>query len=138
MAALLLNKPCSMTCVQPNASPVPREVFLMQQFKWFPLKVDRLSLNQTLPLLQHGSFYCKKKITTTIPFSFKGASGTASLLVGLAAVGSHFSTPPFPFSEEEEEGQSSHFPFKLSYEKSPFAKPLFSLGCIPSQMFSTA
>lgn len=52
----------------------------------------------------------------TIPFSFKGASGTASLLFGQAAVGSHFSTPPFPFSEEEE-GQSSYFPFKLSYEK---------------------
>lgn len=51
----------------------------------------------------------------TIPVSFKGASGTASLLFGLAAVGSHFSTPPFPFSEEE--GQSSYFPFKLSYEK---------------------
>lgn len=51
----------------------------------------------------------------TIPFSFKGASGTASLLFGLAAVGSHFSTPPFLFSEKE--GQSSCFPFKLSYEK---------------------
>ena len=51
----------------------------------------------------------------TIHFSFKGASGTASLLFGPAAVGSHFSTPPFPFSEEE--GQSSYFPFKLSYEK---------------------
>lgn len=45
----------------------------------------------------------------TIPFSFKGASGTASLLFGPAVVGSHFSTPPFPFSEEER--QSSYFPF---------------------------
>lgn len=51
----------------------------------------------------------------TILFSFKGTSGTASLLFGPAAVGSHFSTAPFPFSEEE--GQSSYFPFKLSYEK---------------------
>lgn len=51
----------------------------------------------------------------TVLFSFKEASGTASLLFSLAAVGSHFSTPPFPFSEEE--GQSSYFLFKLSYEK---------------------
>lgn len=72
----------------------------------------------------------------TILFSFKGGSGTASLLFGRAAVGSCFSTPPFPFSEEEE-GQPSYFPFKLSYEKQLFAK-IFHLGRIPSQMFSAA